>query len=71
VDVSTVEVEPTKSSVVEEVKLLILVSSVDITNGEDMEEYSVGLEKISFVVEKIFDEVAVDSALVVVEKVCV
>ncbi len=70
-DVSTVEVEPTKSSVVEEVKLLILVSSVDITNGEDMEEYSVGLEKISFVVEKIFDEVAVDSALVVVEKVCV
>jgi hypothetical protein len=36
-----------------------------------MEEYSVGLEKISFVVEKIFDEVAVDSALVVVEKVCV
>jgi hypothetical protein len=71
VDVSTVEVEPTKSSVVEEVKLLILVSSVDISNGEDMEEYSVGLEKISFVVEKIFDEVAVDSALVVVEKVCV
>ncbi len=70
-DVSTVEVEPTKSSVVEEVKLLILVSSVDISNGEDMEEYSVGLEKISFVVEKIFDEVAVDSALVVVEKVCV
>jgi hypothetical protein len=36
-----------------------------------MEEYSGGLDKISFVVKKLFDEVAVDSRLVVVEKVCV
>jgi hypothetical protein len=48
-------------------KLLTVVSSVDITNGEDMEEYSVELGRISFVVDKILDEVPVDS--VVVEKV--
>jgi hypothetical protein len=45
------------------------VSSVDITNGEDTEEDSVELERISFVVDKILDEVAVD--LGAVEKVCV
>jgi hypothetical protein len=48
-----------------------MVSLVEIGDAEDMEEYSVGLDKISFVVEKVFDEVTVDSALVVVEKVCV
>jgi hypothetical protein len=52
-------------------KEFIVVSLVEISDGEDMEEYSVGLEKISFIVEKLFDEVAVDSRLVVVEKVCV
>jgi hypothetical protein len=36
-----------------------------------MEEYSVGLENISFVVKKLFDDVAADSSLVVVKMVCV
>ncbi len=52
-------------------KEFIVASLVEIGDGEDMEEYSGGLDKISFVVKKLFDEVAVDSRLVVVEKVCV
>jgi hypothetical protein len=52
-------------------KLFIVVSLVEIGNGEDTVEYSVGLEMISFVVEKVPDEVSVDSALVLVETVCV
>jgi hypothetical protein len=51
-------------------KVFIVAPLVETGNGEDIEEYSVGLVKISFVAEKVLDEVAVDSALVVVEKVC-
>jgi hypothetical protein len=52
-------------------KEFIVASLVEIGDAEDMEEYSLGLGMISFIVEKLFDEVAVDSRLVVVEKVCV
>ncbi len=71
VDVIAVEVNSAKDWVIVLTKEFVMVSLVEIGDAEDMEEYSVGLDKISFVVEKVFDEVTVDSALVVVEKVCV
>ncbi len=69
VDETTVGVEFADNWVVVAMMVLSDVSSVDITNGEDTEEDSVELERISFVVDKILDEVAVD--LGAVEKVCV
>ncbi len=45
------------------IKVFIVAPLVETGNGEDIEEYSVGLVKISFVVKKVLDEV-------VVEKVC-
>jgi hypothetical protein len=42
----TVEVECADNGVVAPMMVLTVVSSVDITNGEDMEEYSVELGRI-------------------------
>ena len=49
--VTTVEVDASNSSVVVEIKVFIVVPSVDITIGEDEDEYSVELIRSSFAVD--------------------
>jgi hypothetical protein len=52
VDVTTVEVEPTDSSVLAPLTVVIVVLSVDRWKVEDKDEYSVELIRFSFVVDR-------------------
>jgi hypothetical protein len=51
VDVTNVEVDSTKSSVLVRLMVFIVFPSVDISIDEDKDEYSVELRTFSFVVE--------------------
>jgi hypothetical protein len=66
VDVTTVEVDSTNGSVVLGPTVFIVVPSVDMSNDEDKDVYSVELIRFSFVVDIEFDTYSVDSEEVVV-----
>ncbi len=61
VDVTTVEVKSTNSSVVVGPTVFIVVASVDSSKDEDRDEYSVELIRFSFVVDIELDTYSVDS----------
>ncbi len=65
VDVTTVEVKSTNSSVVVGPTVFIVVASVDSSKDEDRDEYSVELIRFSFVVDIELDTYSVDSEEVV------
>jgi hypothetical protein len=61
VDVTIVEFDPTDSSVVVPVTVVIVVPSVDMSKDEDRDEYSVELIRFSFVVDRELDNDSLDS----------
>ena len=60
-DVTTVKVEFTNSSVVVGFRVFIVVPSVDISKDEDKDDNSVELIRFSFVVDIELDNDSVDS----------
>jgi hypothetical protein len=61
VDVTTVELEFTSSSVVVGPRVFIVVPSVDISKDEDRDEYPVELIRFSFLVDIELDNDSLDS----------
>ncbi len=61
VDVTTVDVKSTNSSVVVGLRVFIVVPSVDMSKDEDRDECSVELIRFSFVVDIELDKYSIDS----------